>query len=143
MTVRNVTDWQDVDLRPRRTYWHQVDGSDATDIAAAVQNHSGAGITSRVQGPLVIVGNVGAGGHYSKVTDLALLTFCTAAGNVCKIFVPAPNANIFLGPQLTQVDPSMIADVINACLGTLSDISGLPAVSYSGGVRLNSGRDDL
>jgi hypothetical protein len=137
---RAVVEWTDVDLAWLRTAWSQLDGTSADALVTALLAHSTGAIRERTLGPRTIVNGVAAGGNWSSLLDIASLDFCTAAGNMVKLQLPAPAAGIFL-PSGFEVDYTKIADIITAALAVLCDTGGQPVVSFGGGSLVHRRRD--
>jgi hypothetical protein len=73
---------------------------------------------------------------YQSVADQATLNFQTAAGNIVRLTLPAPQSGIFLADQYT-VDPTnpFVVTIIGAALAVLVDSSGNPVTAFIGGTR--------
>jgi hypothetical protein len=100
----------------------------------ALAAHSQATVGEWWEGETTFPGGTAAGGQFADVADLARLTFTTAGGQSITVAIPAPSLDIFQADTVT-VDPSAIADVITACIGTLATPGGDLAATYVIGVR--------
>lgn len=69
---------------------------------------------------------------YPTVRITALLEFNDGMGSTARIYLPSPQADIFLSDGDT-VDPSKIPDIIAACIGHLICGSGNVATAFTGG----------
>lgn len=124
--------WIDVGGRTRVTL-PTADPNSST-IMAKMQLHSQADVFSWFEGPPTFLTPAAAGGVFADVVDLARLTFVDAGGSQVALALPAPSANIFLADTVT-VDPSAIADLITACIGTLISSAGNAVTAYLAGTR--------
>lgn len=124
--------WIDAGSRTRAT----IPSADpnSTAIMAALQNHSNAAVISWFEGPRHTLAPVPVSALFADVVDLARLIFTTPGGSTATLALPAPKANIFLADTVT-VDPTTIADIIAACVGTLTASGGVPVTSFVAGVR--------
>jgi hypothetical protein len=144
MTYRVIAEWQDCNLRHGYNSWYQVDDSNASDLLSCIQTYSNAGLQQHVEGDLIVTMEVPDTTMYTSLHDWVVLTFCTAAGNLVKLKLMAPSMDIFHAPPNNDmVDPSAIADLITAAIGTLSDVAGNPVTSYAGGIRMATRMSDL
>lgn len=71
-------------------------------------------------------------GPYLSASQVAYLRFVDATGSVGTLALPGPLTSIFMADGVT-VDPSTIAPLIAACIGTLICGSGNKAVAFSSG----------
>ena len=83
-------------------------------------------------------------GTYQSVADAASLRFQTAMGSILRLTVPGPNLSVFLADQVT-IDPTnaLIGALVSACIGSLSDGAGNPAVTFLGGRYVRGTGTDL
>lgn len=123
-----------VDLQGRTTTSIPTADPNASGIMAALLNHSGASVQQWFEGPPTFPGVTPPGGPLPDVVDLARLTFTDAGGSLVNLSLPAPNVAIFETDTVT-VNPSAIADIIAACVGTLISAAGNPVTAYVAGLR--------
>lgn len=102
-----------------------------------VQGVSNAVFRQNWEGPLAVFSAPPIAAQYQSVTDWAILSFLTSAGNLLTITVPAPIAGLFKADQET-VDPVPAAALIAQVIADVVDINGNPVVGYVGGVRVQS-----
>jgi hypothetical protein len=107
---------------------------DNSAIMAALENHSNAGVLDWFEGPDNPLTPTALSAIFPDVRDLARLTFTDAGGSLATIALPAPQDAIFL-PDSVTVDPSAIADIITACVGSLCTAGGGLVTAYVAGVR--------
>lgn len=79
--------------------------------------------------------------QFQTVSDAASLMFLGPAGEKTRLQLPAPHAGIFLADTVT-VDPTAISTLIGHCVGTLAVSSGLAVVSFIGGLREPTSREN-
>lgn len=104
----------------------------AAGIQTALLNHSNAGITAEWEGTLTSPGPAPTSAVYAGVQPMAELLFVDAFGNVAKLMLPAPTLGSFLADQ-TTIDPSAIADIIAAAIGSLITSSGNAVTAFVAG----------
>lgn len=133
--------WLDFNGITRQTILSSLTGAGA--IWAAAQGLSRAQILTSWESVLGNTVGAAANASYQSVKIAASMQFDTAAGTILRLTVPAPRLTSMLadGHTLNPADP-LVAAVIAAAIGQLTDGAGNPAVSYRGGVML-PGRDDL
>lgn len=124
--------WLDAGGRTRITI--PTADPDSSTIMAKLQLHSNATIFSWFEGPLNFPGGAPVSAMFPDVVDLARLTFQDASGNLTNLALPAPMSSVFLADTVT-VDPSAIADIIAAAVGTLVTQAGGLVTAYVGGTR--------
>lgn len=107
---------------------------DSSGIQAALLTHSNAGVLEWFEGPLHILVPTPVSAVFADVVDLARLTFTDATGSLVQLALPAPKENIFK-PDSVTVDPSAIADIIAASIGTLLSSARMPVTAYVAGTR--------
>jgi hypothetical protein len=128
--------WLDAGSRTTQTILHANPNSSA--IMAALEAHSNAGVVEWWEGPAVFPAGSNTPAVFADVSDVARLTFVTSTGNTVTVAVPAPQIAMFK-PDTVTVDPSAIADIISACVGSLSTPGGVAVSSYVVGVRNQRG----
>lgn len=141
MAVRASLVWSDANGVSRQTVVTTTTG--ASGIWTAVQAASQAQIDTEWESALGPQVGASATGSYQSVRVSAQLMFQTGSGSILRLTIPAPSAGIFLADKQT-VDPAntLVAAIVTACLGTLSDAAGNTAVAFLGGT-LQPGRNDL
>jgi hypothetical protein len=134
--------WIDANGRTRQTIVQSLTG--ATPIVNAMGPCQLGVLQRSWEGVLNITGNVPVGGAYQAVADAFELLFQTASGSILRLTVPAPDIAVFLADGVT-VDPANanIVNLVNACLGLLSDGAGNSATVYLGGRYIRASRTDL
>lgn len=142
MTELVTVTWQDVNLVPAKTHFKVEDGVDPRPILDALQAHSGAALIEWAIGTVHVVSATPSGALLSSVNDLAGLRFCAATGGCTVLTLPAPDLGLFFGGA-SEVDPSLITDVIAACLGNLTDSGGHIVTRYDTGYRTSVRRGDF
>jgi hypothetical protein len=133
---RSVVEWRDANLDWLRTAWNQATGSTAAALVAALQAASNAGVAERV-----VTGTAGVDAQYAGVEQVAVLTFCTAAGTTVRLVYPAPKSATVLASGEIDATNATIAALITAALAVLVDSSGQPVIAYAGGVLTHRRRD--
>lgn len=131
-TYYRSTIWIDRNGRTRQTILSG--NATLTGVVDALLNHSVGGISNGWESTPVTPTAEPSTGPYGIVADWVQLLFTTAAGSLIRVTLPAPNSNIFFSDDET-VDPSAIADIIAAVVGTLTDSAGNAAIAYISGVR--------
>lgn len=133
--------WLDFNGVTRQTILSSLTGAGA--VWAAVQACSRAQVLTSWESPLGATVGAAANASYQSVKVSAQLTFQTASGSLLRLTVPAPLLTIMLadGQTVNPADP-LVAAVIAAAVGTLTDGSGNAAVSYVSGI-LQPTRNDL
>jgi hypothetical protein len=110
-------------------------------VQAAVLGVSNADYQKAWEGSTIINGApIPLPSQYQSVPDAAVLTFATALPSLVYLTIPAPQAAIFLADQET-VDPTKIAVLAAAVIGTVIDSSGNVVTSYIGGVRRRQSKE--
>lgn len=104
------------------------------DIMDALVAHSQAAVLRWFEGEVTEPGTTPAGGTFAPVSDIVTLLFATSGTSVIQLGLPSPSADIFEADTVT-VDPSAIADIITAAVGTLQNPAGDVATSYIAGIR--------
>lgn len=108
----------------------------AVSINNALQalTNSNLGITT--YGPAIQPGTPAGSGQYSLCTTTAVLNFLTSIGSGVQVTIPAPVSGMFLADGFTvdQTNP-LVAALIAAVIGFLSDPSNNLVVSYRTGVK--------
>jgi hypothetical protein len=130
--LRRTTVW--IDAAGKTTAHLLTTAAGAAAIEAAIAAVSNAVPQLEWEGPLVAPGGAGVNAAFPSVADTATLTFTKASGELLKVLVPAPISSIFLADAET-VDPTQIAALIAAVVGSLSDPSGNLATAYVSGLR--------
>lgn len=124
--------WVDAGGRTRVTI--PCSNPDNAAIMAAMEAKSEAGVLNWFEGPRNFLSPTPAGGVFADVVDLARLTFTDAGGNLTTLALPAPTLSIFEADSVT-VDPTQIAAIIAAAVGSLCTASGGLVTAYVGGTR--------
>lgn len=71
---------------------------------------------------------------FETVMDQAFLWFVTAAGTLVQVTVVAPQSSIFMADGMT-VDPTSVAGVVAAVVGTVTDQNGNVTTAFTAGLR--------
>lgn len=101
-------------------------------LLTALENHSRAVVAESWAGTDTVSGLTPSTASYPTVRVTAVLYFTDGVGSQAKLFLPAPNSNIFLTDG-TTVDPAAIPDIIAAAVGTLLSGAGNPVAFFTGG----------
>lgn len=106
------------------------------NLDAFIMSVSNAGIFQSVGGTVVNVGSPTTPAQYISINDAASAVVQDAAGNQCRILIPAPQTGIFLADQLT-VNPAVLASLLAAALADGFVLpGGLSPTSILSGVRV-------
>lgn len=107
----------------------------AAPVVAALAAKSNAAPLNDTEGTLNVVGSPApTAGIFQVVSDCAALMFQDAAGNKTRLQLVAPQSGIFMADQET-VDPTQIAAIIAAVVGTVMTAAGGVVTAYVGGTR--------
>lgn len=74
---------------------------------------------------------------YPTVRVVAVLMFVDGTGSSGKLYLPAPDAAVFM-PDGDTVDPSAVAGIITAAIGSLLSGAGNPVTAFVGGTVLRT-----
>lgn len=130
MALGNAIIW--IDAQGQRVLHVVTVASAVGSIETALLNHSQADIVQQFGGTVANASVAPGVATYPTVRVTAVLYFADATGSIGKLFLPAPDANIFL-PDGDTVDPTAIPDIISAAVGQLLAGSGSPVVAFTGG----------
>lgn len=125
--------WLDVNGRSKMTMPRTL-SLPSTSLQTAMLTFSNAQLLSVFEGPESTYAVLPVAAPFQSVTDVALLYFSTVSGDIVSLTLPAPDASIFKADTVT-VDPTMVASLITACIGYLTDASGNVVTSFINGVR--------
>lgn len=140
MSQRRYTVWVDTNGFTRLTLLNSSAGASA--VEAAILAQSNADVLNSADSTLTVNGSPSpVAATYQRVADSAGLLFQDAMGEQVIVQLPAPKAAIFLADQVT-VDPTAIAVLIAAVVGTVLTGSGNPVTSYVGGTRRPTTREN-
>lgn len=104
----------------------------AGSIAADLEAKSNAFRSQQFAGTNLHPSSSGTVATYPTVRVTAELIFVNATGSTARIYIPAPQASIFLSDGVT-VDPTQITSIISACVGNLLCGDSTPATAFQGG----------
>lgn len=137
--VRRSIIWQDAGGRTTQTIPQVL--VDASAIMAALEAHSNASVVSWWQGADTSIAPAPVSAVFPDVRDRARLTFTDGAGNLANLALVAPKLAIFK-PDAITVDPSAIADILAACIGSFTTASGVAVTAYVAGLRGQRGSEN-
>lgn len=136
-TNRMINEWNDAAGGFLRTAnWVDPLGGSAS-LQAAIEACSNDAMTYSTIGAPRAASNVATAALYYLTTDTVVITFATAVpGQSIRLIIPGPKSSIFK-PDGVSVDPTspLIAALITAAVGTLSNLPGNDAISFIQGVK--------
>jgi hypothetical protein len=141
---RGILEWLDVAGGfLRAASWVAVAGPTGP-LEVALQNASHAELLYVTIAAPTIGASAPVGGQYHLTQDVALLNFATIPGTSIQVTIPAPVAAVF-GANSTVVDPTnpLVAAVIAAAIGVLTDAAGNPVTAYVGGSKASRRTEQL
>lgn len=134
-TQKRTTVW--VDASGNTIAHNLVTSAGAGAVEASIHSVSNADVQESWEGNLTVNGSPApVAAQYQGVRDQAVLFFSTAAGSIVKLFVPAPQASIFLADQETvdAANVSVIA-LVSSVIANVTTPAGVALTMFVGGSR--------
>jgi hypothetical protein len=106
--------------------------SSTAAIVSALEAYSNATVLTFAEGTVTAPATTPTAAAYPSVTAVAYLIFTDGAGHNARVALVAPQAAIFLSDGVS-VDPTAIAPLIAACIGTLQTAAGTTVTAFVSG----------
>jgi hypothetical protein len=144
MPDRGIFEWVDVAAGFLRAASWVAPAGPTGPLELALQNASHGELLYVTIAAPTIGAAAPVGGQYHLCQDVALLNFATVPGTSIQVVIPAPIAAVF-GPNSTVVESSnvLVAAVIAAVIGVLTDAAGNVVTAYIGGSKASRRTEQL
>lgn len=110
--------------------------SSAAALSAAIQAATNANLYLATRGRPVVGTTTPSDALYGPVQDMMNMVFVTAIPTQVQLSIPAPVAAVFgAGGQTVDPTNALVAAIISAAVGTLTDINGNPVTAFVSGVK--------
>jgi len=124
-----------VDANGFTTQTQPIGNATLAGIQTALLAKSNADVSSEFEGALTVnTTPAPVAATFQSVKDAAFLTFTTTTTSLLTVTLPAPVSSIFFADNET-VDPTQIAAIIAAVVGTAQTLGGATATAYLAGIR--------
>lgn len=106
-------------------------------IEAALVGHSNGFVAQCWEGLAEVLTGTTSTDQYPTVRITAELTYGDAVGGTVNIYLPSPQASVFVSGTDT-IDPTAVADVTAVCIGNLLTNTGNTVTHFIGGILIRT-----